>query len=225
MSIGKRLSSSIGLKSVMAVTGLVLVGFVFAHMLGNLNAYLGQEALNNYAKSLKDLGPLLWVARIGLLVAFVIHVFCAMRLTYINRAARPVPYACKKSINSTFASRTMVMSGLIILFFLLYHLAHYTFHWVGGDIFGRVDAMGRPDVYYKIVMGFRNPFATGLYIVGNVLLGLHLTHGFQSMFQSLGFNHPIYTKCLKCTAPLVGWGLALANISFPVSVMLGIITL
>jgi succinate dehydrogenase / fumarate reductase cytochrome b subunit len=209
----------------MAVTGLMLVGFVFVHMLGNLNAYLGQDALNNYAKTLKDLGPLLWVARAGLIVAFVVHISCAMRLTYLNRTARPVPYAYKKSINSTFASRTMVMSGMIVLFFLLYHLAHFTFHWVGGDIFGRVDALGRPDVYYMFVMGFRNPFASGLYIVGNVLLGLHLTHGIQSMFQSVGINHPVYSKLLQCMAPVAGWGLAIANISFPVSVMLGIITL
>lgn len=225
MSLGKRLTSSVGLKSIMAVTGLMLLGFVVAHMVGNLNAYLGQNALNNYAKTLKDLGPLLWVARAGLLAAFLVHIVCALRLTYLNRNARPIPYAQKKSINSTFASRTMVMSGLIILFFVLYHLAHFTFHGVGGDIFGRIDSLGRPDVYYMFVMGFRNPFASGLYIIANVLLGMHLSHGFQSLFQSFGFNHPVYSKCLRCSAPVIGWGLAIINISFPVSVMLGIISL
>ena len=102
--------SSVGMKYTMAITGLLLYGFVVVHMLGNLNAYLGQDAMNNYAATLKALGPLLWLARGGLIALFLAHVISAIKLNIANRAARPVPYANKKSINASFASRTMVMS-------------------------------------------------------------------------------------------------------------------
>ena len=216
--------SSVGQKYAMALTGLALYGFAVGHTAGNLNAYLGQDAMNAYAAGLKSMGPLLWIARIGLLVVFIVHVVTAIRLNMANRAARPVPYAQKKSINATFASRTMIISGVVLLLFIGYHLLHFTFHQVGGDIFGRVDSLGRPDVQYMFVMGFKNPAASLLYIVGNVLLGFHITHGFQSLFQSLGFNHSRYTPCIKSIATALGWGLAAINISFPVSVMLGVIT-
>lgn len=217
--------SSVGMKLTMAITGLLLYGFVVVHMVGNLNAYLGQDALNHYAATLKSLGPLLWVARIGLIVVFVTHVLTAIKLTQLNRAARPVPYAMKKPVGATFASRTMVMSGVIVLLFIIYHLLHFTFHQVGGDIFGRIDELGRPDVFYMFVMGFKNPAASALYIVANLLLGFHLMHGFQSLFQTIGFNHSVYTPLLKKASVALSWGVALVNISFPVSVMLGVISL
>jgi succinate dehydrogenase / fumarate reductase cytochrome b subunit len=218
------INSSVGLKSLMAVTGLLLVGFVILHMIGNLNAYRGADALNSYAQTLKNFGPLLWVARLGLLSIFIVHLAAAFRLTAIARKARPIAYAFQKPIVSTFASRTMMMSGLIILFFLLYHLAHFTFHWF--DDYGAwTDAQGRQDVYRMFVTGFQNPLASLFYVVANVLLGLHLSHAIQSLFQTLGIKSNKFAPLIKCGGVSVAWLVAGANISFPVSVLLGVIHL
>jgi succinate dehydrogenase / fumarate reductase cytochrome b subunit len=220
----KFVNSSIGLKTVMALTGLGLVGFVIAHMVGNFNAYRGAEALNSYAQTLKNLGPLLWVARIGLIVLFVVHISTAFRLTQLNKMARPVPYACHKPIQSSFASRTMIMSGLIILFFLIYHLAHFTWHLVG-DIGHHIDDQGRHDVYKMFVIGFQNPVASFSYIVANLFLGLHLSHGIKSCFQTLGLRSEKTYCAVSCAGTCVAWTIAIGNISMPLSVLFGCITL
>jgi succinate dehydrogenase / fumarate reductase cytochrome b subunit len=183
--IQKTIASSIGAKTLMALTGLGLVGFVIAHMLGNLQVFAGPEKLNAYAKTLQDLGPGLWVARLGLLALFGLHVATAFRLVQANKAARPTPYVKKVDACTTYAARTMWVSGLIVLAFVLYHLAHFTVR-VTGEGFDGPDYLlegGGHDVYAMVVDGFSVWWVAAIYIVANILLGLHISHGASSAFS------------------------------------------
>jgi succinate dehydrogenase / fumarate reductase cytochrome b subunit len=219
------LTSSVGTKQLMALTGVALLLFVLAHMLGNLQVFAGQEAYNAYAAKLKSLGPVLWVMRGGLLAVFLLHVGCAVRLTRRNRAARPVPYAVVEPLRSTYASRTMVMSGLIVLAFVIYHLLHFTLGVTDPDAAHLVDEAGRHDVYSMFVLGFQSvPVALG-YVGAMLLLGLHLAHGIQSLFQTIGWSAPRY----RPLTTLAGRGLAalivLGNVAMPLSVLFGAVRL
>lgn len=211
--------SSIGMKFLMALSGLAMFGFVVAHLSGNLLLFKGEEAFNYYAESLKQLGPLLWIARIGILVTAIVHVFTAIRLTRMNRAARPMPYMKNATIQASLASRTMAVTGGWVLFFILYHLAHFTFQKV--HIF---DVPNPSSLFQIVVASFQQPAVAALYIVSLVLMGNHLNHGLSSLFQSLGFNHPTFTPMIKRAVPVVAWGWALCFISIPVSCLLGIIS-
>jgi len=217
------LRSSLGRKMIVALTGLGLVGFVLAHLAGNLQVFAGREALNAYAQGLKDLGPLLWVARIGLLGIFVLHVVLALQLARENRAARPSRYVHGGVQQATPGARSMVLTGVTILFFVAYHLAHFTFGAVHAEHYGvGADALGRHDVYGMVVAGFSNPLVSILYIVSMGLLALHLSHGVQSVFQTLGLNGPRFQPLIKCA----GLGLAVlvfvGNISMPLAILLGL---
>jgi succinate dehydrogenase / fumarate reductase cytochrome b subunit len=212
---GRFLGSSIGKKVVMAVTGLALFGFVIAHMVGNLQVYLGPEVLNAYAKALRDLGPLLWVARIGLLVAVALHIWAAYTLTLMNRAARPVGYREKEHRESTYASRTMRWSGVLLALFIVYHLMHLT--W--GSAHPDFNHSG--DVYHNFVVGFRPVLVTGVYVVAMLFLGLHLYHGVWSLMQTLGLSHPRYDTLRHAFAALVAVVVVVGNISMPVAVLAG----
>ena len=226
---GKYLKSSVGAKHVMAITGLMLVGFVLMHMLGNLqmfaglkNPLAGQSAVNSYAANLKALGPLLWIARGGLVVVALIHIYSALRLVAMNRAARPVKYQMVASERSTFASRAMGMSGLIVLAFLVFHLLHFTLG--GGPMtaeFNLVDGFGRHDVYNMTVLGFKKPLIAGAYIVAMILLSMHLKHGVTSLFQSLGLNHPKYNGMFNLAGPGVAFLVLVGNCSMPIAVLAG----
>src|SRR2546426_5597300 len=147
--------SSIGKKYIMAITGLLLFVFVIVHMLGNLQVYLGQEPMNAYAALLKSKPALLWTARVGLFIVAVLHIVSALQLAAENRASRPQAYAEGKPI-ATLASRTILVSGLIIFAFIVYHLMHFTFGVTNPDLMELHDAMGRHDVYTMVVEGFRN---------------------------------------------------------------------
>jgi succinate dehydrogenase / fumarate reductase cytochrome b subunit len=219
---GTYLKSSIGAKHVMALTGLGLVGFILIHLLGNLQIFVGQNAVNAYAANLKALGGLLWVARGGLIVIFLVHVFSALRLVSMNRAARPVKYKVVHSERSTFSSRVMGMSGLIVLAFLAFHLLHFTFG--GGPMsenFNRIDSFGRHDVYKMTVLGFQEPIVAGAYIVAMLLLCMHLKHGVTSLFQSLGLNHPKYQGLIDMTGPGIAALVLVGNVSMPIAVLAG----
>src|SRR5262247_1975080 len=157
--------SSLGKKYVMAVTGLGLWVFVIVHMLGNLQIFLGPEKINSYAALLKATPALLWSARIGLLFIGTLHVTAAAQLALANRRARPVSYKFKKPVASTFANRTMWISGLIIFAFILFHLAHFTFGWVNPQFLRLEDAEGRHDVYQMMIDGFSNPLVSIFYII------------------------------------------------------------
>jgi len=212
------LSSTIGRKVVMAVSGIVLVGFVFVHMLGNLLLYAGPDAINAYGRELRELlhGAGLWVARAVLLAAVVAHIWAAWSLTLENRAARPVAYRQWKAKDSTYASRTMRWSGVIVLAFIVYHLLHFTFGTVHPDFI-------EGDVYHNLVAGFRVWPASLFYIVAMVLLGFHLHHGVWSMLQTLGLSHPGYRARARAFAAAFAVVLVLGNISFPLAVLFGIV--
>jgi len=219
------ISSSVGAKTLMALTGLGLLGFVIAHMLGNLQIYAGPEKLNAYAKTLQDLGPGLWAARIGLLALFGLHVATAFRLVQANKAARPEPYAKKVEERTTYAARTMWMSGLIVLAFVAYHIAHFTLRMTG-DGFGGAEyhlANGGHDVYRMVVHGFSVWWVSAIYVVAQVLLGLHISHGASSAFQTLGVRHPRLAFLKTGFGPAIAAVIVIGNVSIPLSILLGLV--
>ena len=215
--------SPVAKKIVMAVTGLILFGFVVGHMLGNAKMYLGESSFNAYAEGLRSLGEpflphgqALWIARLGLLAAVGLHIWSAWQLTLLNRRARPVSYARKETVQATYASRTMRWGGVIILVFIVYHILHLTL----GTVHGSFD-QGNP--YHNVVSGFQNPLVSAFYIVANILLAFHLYHGLWSMFQSLGWNHPSYKNLRRHFATVFALLVTLGNISFPLAVLAGIV--
>ena len=220
--------STLGRKYVMALTGIGLFVFVVGHMLGNLQIFLGPESLNRYGSFLKSTGELLWVARIGLIVLVLLHIWAAVSLSAENKAARPVAYGNYKPVGSTYASRTMLMSGLIIACFIIYHLLHYTLLVPGingtGQNFAELhDEKGRHDVYRMMVLGFRQPIVSVFYIVGMVLLSLHLSHGVSSMFQSLGLKNRNWAALINGFAKFIAIVLLAGYCSIPIAVLLGLV--
>ncbi len=215
------LRSSIGAKILMAITGLGLVGFVIAHMLGNLLIFFGRDALNSYGESLRNLpGGLLWVARAGLVVMVVVHIITAIKVSAANRAARPIPYQRKKNLVTGYGARTMIWSGIIIASFLAYHLAHYTFLVTNPEFQNMVDG-NRHDVYTMVVTGFQSIPIVVLYIVAVGLLSLHLGHGIPSFFQSLGLRHPTYTPIIRRAGKAITIILFVGYASIPIAVVCG----
>jgi len=210
------LSTTNGKKAVMAVSGVVLYGFVLVHMAGNLQIFLGPAVFNHYAEALKATPPLLWGVRTLLLAAVLAHIVAAIALYSVKRAARPVGYVKVKPQNSSYASRTMYMSGPILAAFIVYHLLHFTIG-VGGTPF---DAM---DPYSNVIAGFRVPIVSAFYIVAMALLCLHLFHGVWSGFQSLGISHPRYTPMLRVFAKIFAFVVFLGFISVPIGVMTGLV--
>ncbi len=233
------LASSVGGKFLVAITGLMLSGFVVVHMVGNLQIFLGPDAINDYAHKLKETGLLLWIARLGLLGVFLMHIGLALRLRMRAHEARPVPYAHEVTVQASFASRTMAYSGFVILAFVLFHIAHYTVGVIqpvpgpaekkqaDGDakkpegepkkiddlptpakeisLLQLTDSRGRHDVYRMMIIGFSNPLISGLYILAQLALMMHLSHGIASTFQSLGLNTPR----LQAAWTYFGWTITL----------------
>ncbi|RYZ55783.1 MAG: succinate dehydrogenase cytochrome b subunit [Proteobacteria bacterium] len=215
--------SSLGSKYIMAITGAGLFLFLVGHIAGNLLLYFGFEAFNAYAYALQHLPyGLLWIARGGLLVMTIAHVYIAYRLSFHNRAARPQRYQYEATLQASFASRTMPYTGTVVLLFILFHLAHFTLHLVGYDG-PYTDPVGRHDVYKMVVTSFQNPVYSLLYIVSMAVIGFHLSHGLSSMWQSLGLNHQKYNLFFRKVTPLIGWVVCIAAASIPLSVLIGII--
>lgn len=217
------LRSSIGKKIVMSVSGILLIGFIVSHLVGNLLIFLGPEAINTYAKKLLDLGPGLWVMRIGLIAVVIVHIVTSIQISADNRRARPVRYAQVHHQESTLSGRTMMLSGLMLLAFIVYHLLHFTFQIVHPEVAHLVDAAGRHDVYTMVVESFRQPLITGVYVIAMVLLGMHLSHGIGSAFQTLGINTDGKDSKYIFVGRIVGLALALGYIAIPVSIFFGII--
>ncbi|HVM97573.1 MAG TPA: succinate dehydrogenase cytochrome b subunit [Candidatus Acidoferrales bacterium] len=216
-------NSTIGMKWLMGLTGLFLTLFVFAHMLGNLQVYLGPEALNSYSDTLQHLGEFLWLMRLGLLTIFVVHIISAVRLSQLNRSARPERYAVITPQVSRYASRTMLMGGLIVLGFVVYHLAHFTLGLVNPEQYHLTDAKGRHDVYAMVVLGFRQPLIAFSYILAMVPLMLHLQHGASSFFQSLGLNYPKYNYIFRAVGPVLSAIIFIGNCSIPLAILAGLV--
>ncbi len=219
----KVLQSSVGAKVVMAVTGILLVLFIISHLLGNLLMFAGPDATNAYAKGLKDLGALLWLARVGLLVVLLVHIGSALRLWRLNQSARPQSYDVLDSAVVTYAGRSIVLTGALILAFAVYHLLHFTLFVTNPEFAQLYDAQGRHDVYRMVILGFRNGAVSGLYLVSMILLGLHLSHGVTSLFQSLGLNHPAYNPVIKRLGPWSGVVVAVGFMSIPLAVLAGVL--
>jgi len=209
--------STIGKKAVMAVTGVLLFGFVVSHLLANLQFYIGREALDTYAANLRHLGPLLWVARGVLLVALLAHLASALQLWKGNTNARPVSYQKLTPVTSTYASRTMMLSGPMLFFFIAFHLYHLTL----GQHLKHYPETGFPMAYDNVVAGFSDPIAVAIYVIAMAFLGSHLVHGVWSMFQSIGFSHPKYTPKIRQLAVIIAALIVIGNISIPISVLLG----
>jgi succinate dehydrogenase / fumarate reductase cytochrome b subunit len=208
----------IGKKVVMAVSGLVLFGFVVGHLLGNLQVFLGPEVLNAYGEFLRENPGLLWGTRFAVLAAVVAHIWAAVTLTSARRAARPTPYQRWEARDSSYASRTMMISGPLLAAYIVYHLLHLTLGTVHPNF-------EEGNVYGNLVAGLSNPLVAVVYIVAMVMLGLHLRHGIWSMFQSVGFSHPVHTPRLKALAVLVAAAIVIGYISIPLAIFAGIIGL
>ena len=223
--------SSLGRKYLMAGSGAVMFLFVIGHLAGNLQIFLGPEAINRYGHFLQSNVELLWPVRLTLLAIIALHIWSATRLTLENRAARPQAYAQWQPTAATYASRTMMMSGIIVAVFIVYHLLHYTVMVKAVNLTGQdfdakpefLDAKGRHDIYKMMVTGFRQPLVSIFYLVGVGLLCLHLSHGISAMFQSLGWKKRSYGECLDRGGKWVSALIFLGYSSIPVAILLGCI--
>lgn len=220
-------ASSIGKKVLVALTGIVLLVFVFVHMAGNLLVFLGPDAINEYGAWLQGTmhGFGVWFARIGLLAAFVIHVVTTIHLVRQNREARQERYAHQTWPASSTASRTMIISGIIILVFVIYHLLHFTIAPTPGPgdpgYYEAVDDGVRHDVYHMVVTGFSNWFVSAFYIFSMALLCLHLSHGFSSVFQTLGFRTVKSWPIIRSTGHAFALLIFVGNSSIPFAILFG----
>ena len=210
--------STNGKKVVMAVTGVMMFGFVIGHMLGNLQMFEAPEHINAYGHFLHNLGELLWLERGVILLAIALHITASVQLALRSKAARPVGYSLKKATNSSYASRTMYWSGPIVLAFIIFHLLQFT----AGVIHPHATFV-QGEVYANVVSGFQVWYVSAWYIFALCLLGLHLSHGLWAMFQSVGLAHPRLTPMLKLGARAVAALIVLGYISIPISVLLGFI--
>jgi succinate dehydrogenase / fumarate reductase, cytochrome b subunit len=217
--------STIGKKVIMGVTGLIGIGFVILHIAGNLQAFAGQAKLNAYSATLHGpLNELVWLLRVVLIVAVVLHVLMAYQLTMRSRAARPVAYQHREPQVSTLASRTMKWGGVLILVFVVVHILHFTTETIDpGGVRGMIDIHGDRDIYGNIVASFRIWWVAAFYIIVMVALGLHLYHGAWSSMRTLGYAksavNPLHRRVALVVALVVWLGFTLV----PIGVMTGII--
>ena len=216
-------STSIGRKLVVAASGIALIGFVVVHMLGNLAIFQGPDALNSYSAWLQG-HPFLWVARAGLAGVFGVHIYLALKLALANRAARPVGYQRSQSVAARASSRRIVMTGLLVLAFLVYHLLHFTLGAVQPEHAHLIDAQQRHDVYSMVVYGFQSRAVAASYIVAMLVLGFHLHHGAASLVQSLGINHDSYDGLIRWASFALVALIVIGNCSIPILVLAGVIT-
>lgn len=210
--------STIGRKAVMAATGVILFGFVLAHMAGNLQVYLGRETFNAYSEFLRHVlhGAGLWIARAVLLGAVGLHIWAATTLTLDSWRARPVKYRLWQARESTYASRTMRWGGVILLLFIVFHLLHLTTGTLHPDFLPG-------DAYHNFVAGFEVVPVSIFYIAANLALGLHLWHGVWSLLQTLGLSHPRYKRLAVTAATIFAVVVTLGNVTFPIAVLAGIV--
>ena len=213
--------ATIGKKAVMAVTGVILFGYLLGHLLGNLQIYLpstgnpATEPINIYAHFLHSHAVLLWAVRALLFVSVVLHITASVQLWLLKREARPVGYVKKDDVPTSYAARTMMWSGPIIAAFVIFHVLHLTT--------GSVLPIQEGDVRANVISGFSHPAVAAFYIIAMALLGMHLYHGLWSMFQSVGLNPPRYNAGLKRFAAAFAWFITLGNISIPVAVLAGLV--
>ena len=211
-------ASTIGAKAVMAVTGIVLFGYVIGHLLGNLQIFLpnAKEDLRNYAAMLHRYPALLWSVRIFLLIMLGLHIWSYIALGTRKLKARPIKYAKKRAVGSSLASRTMYWSGPFIAAYVVYHILHLTTGTAHPDFL-------EGDPYDNVVFGFRSYAVSTVYIIAIILLCMHLYHGLWSWLQSLGLHHPRYSVFLRRVAAVIAILIAVGYISIPVAVLTGLV--
>lgn len=238
-------NSTIFNKVVMAGTGLVLVLFVIGHVVGNLQVFLGRDVFNTYAHFLQSTGELLWLVRLVLLVCVVLHIYTSIKLKFLNMSARPDGYSVKSYVKSTLYSRSMIYTGILLFLFVVYHLLHFTAHVTNPEYADYTEKYGpvvqtqgviefdgemlrvsagegifeRHDAYKMLIVGFKKPIVSIVYILAVFFLGLHLAHAIQSMFQTLGWSGPKTTPRLIAVSKVIGWGLFVGFASIPVAVL------
>jgi len=210
-------------KVVASLAGLGLAGFVVFHMLGNLQVFEGRDALNGYASLLRDMPFFLWTARLGLLAVAAVHIILAIQLVLRNRRARPVAYAVRDYRNASVASRTMALSGSLLLVFIVFHLLHLTAGLVDPTVPNRLDAQSHLDVYGKMLHAFRNPLYVVVYCAGQFVVGMHLSHAVSSSLQTLGLEHAASNRLFKAAGPAVALLVVFGNLSIILAVFLGVI--
>ena len=220
------IQSSLVKKFIMAISGLGLFLFVIGHLIGNLQVFLGPEAINRYGHFLQSNPEIIWPARLFLLVLVGLHIWAAVKLSVENRAARPVAYAQYQAVGSSYASRTMLMSGVIIFVFVVYHLLHFTVqvryvNLTEHNFVDFTDSSKRHDIFKMMIVGFNNVWVSGFYILGMALLCLHLSHGASSMFQSLGWKNRACGPLLDRTARVAAGIIFLGYTSIPVAILAG----
>ncbi|TAG28613.1 MAG: succinate dehydrogenase [Verrucomicrobia bacterium] len=234
--------SSIGRKFLMAVTGLILTGFAVGHLVGNFQIFSHPDKINGYAHYLQSLGPVLWIVRLVLLATVGIHVWAAVALTLESKAARgPKNYGVHKWLEATIASRTMRITGLVVFAFIVYHILHFTVGLVGTEYYKSglpeytmVDGfhlLGFPivaagahvhDVYSMVFIGFSHPLVAGFHILATGLLAVHLWHGVESMFQTIGWRNGTWACCLRKAVGLFALLYFLGNLAIPGAILTGI---
>jgi len=215
--------STLGSRVVVSLTGLGLVGFVVFHMLGNLQVFEGPAALNSYAAMLRDMPMFLWAARIGLLGVAIFHIALAIQLALRNRRARPAGYALREYRHASVASRTMALTGSVLLVFVVFHLLHLTAGLTDPSGNNRLDAGGHADVYGKVVHAFQNPLYVVIYLVGQLALGVHLSHAVSGSLQTLGIEHAAFNRLFKAAGPAVAVLVVFGNLAIIFAIFFGIV--
>ena len=210
--------STVGRKVIMALTGLLLVGFVTGHAAGNLLVFKGPEALNAYGAFLKSSAAVLWTVRLVLLTAVGLHVWAALTLIRLNQVSRPVVYAKQVPQASTLAARLMRFGGLLLLAFIVFHLLHFTTGTIHPGY-----TFSPTDVYSNVLSSFQVPWVALFYIVAMVALLAHLSHGIWSFFQTMGWNHPRFNPVRRVVATVVALLVSLGFIAIPAAILGGML--
>jgi len=207
----------------MAVTGLILFGFVVGHLLGNLQIFAGPDAINGYARKLRHLGPGLWLIRAFLLLSVGAHIWTSISLARENAAARPIRYRRFRPAETTLAARAMMGSGVLALAYLLYHLLHFTVRVTDPELAHLPDPLGGHDVYTMMVRGFQHRFVSLAYLIGVGMVCAHLSHGAASAFQTLGLSNERTLAGLEVASRLIAWLIFIGYASIPLAVLFGCI--
>ena len=216
--------SSVGRKIIMAVTGTMLIAFICVHLLGNLSVFAGSEALNAYAQKLHSLGPIVWIFRLVMLGIFAVHIYFGIQLTIENKAATPDQNVQVKRLKTGFAAQTMVISGVALALFAIYHLLHFTVRVTNPEIYVPIEGgHGMVDVFIMVTQGFSQVLPVLIYVIAMGFLFLHVSHGFQSMFQTYGLSNDRTLPVMVNVSKLVGMVLLVGYASIPLLIIFGIV--
>jgi len=217
------LTNAVGRKVLMAASGLLMVLFVVVHLLGSSSIFVGPDGINAYAEKLHSLGPLVWIFRAVMLALLLVHAWFGVTLTLENSAANPAKYAVSRKLKATFSSETMIWTGLILLAFLVYHLLQFTVR-ITPDIVKGVDAKGRYDVFTMVVGSFQHTWIALIYVGFMIALFLHLSHGIQSFFQTLGLSNDRTLPTYNALGKVVSVIFLVGYCAIPVTILAGILT-